>query len=790
LSVEEETKEITLHSVNLKYSSIAVKQEDKELTCSFATTETTIVISLSDVSAKKGVALEISAQYSGVLDDSMAGFYRSNYKGRNGEDKFMGVTQFEPADARKAFPCLDEPLRKAVFSISFVVAKDLDVLSNMPISSEEPQGDGKKLVVFGDTPRMSTYLVAFAVGEFDFVEKKTKHDITVRILAPPGNKDKLAFALDVGAFTLDFFTDYFNVAYPLPKADMLAVNDFAAGAMENWGLITYRLTAILANEQSSVAAQMRVAEVVSHELAHQWFGNLVTMKWWDNLWLNEGFATYLATFAVAQKCPQWDPWTDFVVVDVGQALSLDSLKNTHPIQTPVNTVEEIEEIFDAISYSKGGTVLRMLYHYIGDKAFKTGLNDYLSKFSFKNATSEDLWDCWGASSSKNVREFMAQWTSVPGFPFIEVEQREDGSLLLTQNRFFADGGKEEKESIWPIPFRVVSNAEHFSKETIYMMKEKTLVLPSPGEGHYVKLNSEQMAMAHVKYPDDLLQRMVLTELSPIDRIGLLTDALALAKARKQSTTTVLNLLAKFEKEENPIVWNKISQVITTLLTTFRGETTITDAISKFAANLAAVPLKKIGWEKKEGESDLITKMRATVISLSGLSNKETIGMAIKLLGNHTTLTNDLLGVVFALAVKNGGEKEWDAVQKIFLDVSQVAEVKVKALAALGQNEELMEKTLDWLKSGDIKNQDIYMIVHSCSHKNPTRFFKWFVANWEFVKAKFTGVYMLFTRIIEYAVAYMNTEEDLKAAEEFFKSEKVTAAEMTLKQAFEAIRIYF
>ena len=788
VSVIDETTEVALHSRGLVFSSVSVHVGDSVVPSEFSVDEERqlLKIHLAAPIEKGSADVKIHTAYEGVLDDSMAGFYRSKYKASTGEYKYMGITQFEPADARKAFPCWDEPLRKAVFSITFVVDESLDVLSNMPPEKETRTEDHKKVIVFKDTPKMSTYLVAFAVGEFESVKAKTKHGVTVRILSPPGNKDKLKYALDIGTYTLDFFTDYFGIPYPLPKSDMLAVNDFAAGAMENWGLITFRLTALLANEQSSVAAQMRVAEVVSHELAHQWFGNLVTMRWWDNLWLNEGFATFLATFLVSKKCPQWYPWTDFVVQDVVSAHCLDALENTHPIQSRVETIEQIEEMFDDISYSKGGTVLRMLYHYIGDESFRAGLSDYLAKFSYSNACSEDLWDCWSKSSSRDVRGFMKVWTENPGFPFIEVTERGADELLLTQSRFYADGRAGKDDPIWTIPLRVSTDSAAYT-EDLYVMQEKELVLPAPGKGKFVKLNRDQMSMVHIKYPDHMLQQIDLEQLTPTDRIGLVTDLVALVKAHKQSTRSLLQFLAKYKDEKSPIVWSKLGSVFDSLCITFRGEPAIVAAVKCFASHLALEPLKTIGWEARAEDSDLTKKMRATLIRLAGLSDSETISHARQLLEKATTLPNDLVGVILSICVRNGGADEWESVRKIFNDDANPAEVKIKALTALGANDGLLDKTMTWIFSGEVKVQDVYIIMNACSVTNPKRFMTWFFENWSTVKEKLKGVYMLFTRVIEISIAYLNDDDSLAAAERFFEENKEPAAAMTLKQSFEAIR---
>ncbi|KGG50376.1 hypothetical protein DI09_73p40 [Mitosporidium daphniae] len=339
------------------------------------------------------------------IGDKLIGFYKSTYNTNDGT-------------IRRAFPCWDEPDKKAKFTISLQVRNHLTALSNMnenvnvvkhiSLSHEE----GWKIVSFATSVTMSTYLVAFVVGEIEFIEAFTKNgNIPVRVYAPIGFIHQGHFALDVGVKTLDFFTEYFGESYPLPKMDMIAIPDFASGAMENWGLVTYRMTLLLFDDQSStLKTKQQVAYVVGHELAHQWFGNLVTMQWWSDLWLNEGFATWAGWLAADHIFPKWEIWTEFVVDDLQSGLALDSLRSSHPIEVPVRDPSEISQIFDSISYSKGASVIRMLEAYLGPKVFQKGLQNYIQKHLYSNARTDDLWAALDATSGKDVTQMMALWT--------------------------------------------------------------------------------------------------------------------------------------------------------------------------------------------------------------------------------------------------------------------------------------------------------------------------------------------------------------------------------------------
>ena len=326
----------------------------------------------------------------------MVGFYRSSYKDKDGSTKYLATTQMEPTDARRAFPCFDEPALKAKFTITLIADKHLTCLSNMDVASEKDvdskYGKGKRAVTFNETPLMSTYLLAFVIGELNVIETNTFR-VPVRVYAP-SNEDieHGRFSLELAAKTLKFYEEVFDSKFPLPKMDMIAIPDFSAGAMENWGLVTYRIVDLLLDEKTSGASKkQRVAEVVQHELAHQWFGNLVTMDFWDGLWLNEGFATWMSWYSCNVFYPDWKVWETYVIDNLHMALSLDSLRSSHPIEVPVYRADEINQIFDHISYAKGSCVLRMISKFLGEETFMEGIRRYLKKHAYGNTETSDLW---------------------------------------------------------------------------------------------------------------------------------------------------------------------------------------------------------------------------------------------------------------------------------------------------------------------------------------------------------------------------------------------------------------
>ena len=527
----------------------------------------------------------------------MAGFYRSKYV-VDGKEKFMACTQFEATDARRAFPCWDEPALKATFNVYLTIPSNLKALSNMPIVAEKKIDEETVEVQFGTTPIMSTYLLAMVVGEFDYLEDKTKEGVIVRVYTPLGKVDQGKFALDVATKSLSFYTEYFGIPYPLEKSDMIAIADFASGAMENWGLITYRETALLIEEgKSGILNKRRVAYVVAHELAHQWFGNLVTMEWWKELWLNEGFATWVGNLAVDKFFPTWDIWTQFTTGYIGSAQAADSLLSTHPIEVEVYNSEEIDEIFDSISYNKGASIIKMVADYLGEEAFKKGLNIYLNRHQYANAVTTDLWNALSEASGKNVNEFMRNWTTRPGFPVVTIETVGDSptTLKLTQERFLTSGEDvpvEEQSTWWCSISFISSKRPNAPYEVILSEKQATVTLPDDfvDNDSWIKANSNQSGFFRVLYDPKLLDKIVSAiknqEIkSSVDKIGLLSDALALARAGKIKTSLVLKLINSFTSESDYSVLEQLASVLGSVAYVWTDDKEVTTAIKQFRKTL-------------------------------------------------------------------------------------------------------------------------------------------------------------------------------------------------------------
>ena len=452
LQVVQAVSVVVLNAAELSIQSVSMRRSDGAVLHGSAQLDDEneqAVLSFPETLAPGPYSLQI--QFTGVLNDKLHGFYRSVYKGADGQDKPLASTQFESTDARRAFPCWDEPAFKAVYQVTLVVDEKLTAISNARVVRETAiAGTGKKAVVFADSLKMSTYLVAFIVGEFEGTAPVTVDGVPLRVLAVPGKKQLADFAVAIAKASLEHFSQYYGIAYPGDKLDLIAIPDFASGAMENLGAITFRETALLVDPEKATRAELeRVADVVSHENAHMWFGDLVTMQWWNGLWLNEAFATFMEMLAVDAWKPEWRRWDSFAVSRAA-AMQVDGLKSTRPIEFPVEKPEEAAGMFDVLTYEKGASVLRMLEQYLGAAKFRDGIRLYLKKHAYGNAETTDLWDALEESTKEPVRALMDTWIFQPGYPLISVEQS-GGTIRISQQifRYLHDGSDRERS--WHVP---------------------------------------------------------------------------------------------------------------------------------------------------------------------------------------------------------------------------------------------------------------------------------------------------------------------------------------------------
>lgn len=629
------TKQIVLNSVELKIAQAKVSVDHTKSTQGWESTNVTYdeaaqratITFDQDITVSKKAAVVIA--FEGIINNDMAGFYRSKYKPvvtpadsvpRDDEWHYMFSTQFESCDARRAFPCFDEPNLKATYDFEIEIPNDQVALSNMPVKETKPTKEGWQLVSFERTPIMSSYLLAWAVGDFEYVEAFTERryngkQLPVRVYTTRGLKEQGRYALEHAPKTIDYFSEIFDIDYPLPKSDLLAVHEFTHGAMENWGLVTYRTTRVLFDEKTASARLKNdIAYVVAHELAHQWFGNLVTMDWWDELWLNEGFATWVGWLAVDHIHPEWEVWAQFVNEGFESAFKMDGIRSSHPIHVPVRDALDVNQIFDAISYLKGCSSIRMLANHLGIKTFLKGVSNYLKAHAYGNAKTKALWDALSEASGKNVNEIMGPWISKIGHPVVTVAEEPD-QITVKQTRFLSTGDvkPDEDTTTWWLPLAIEGKKGHQGIAELSMTtKEETI---RDVDTEFYKLNSGATGFYRVNYPPARLNKLSsqLDKLSIADRIAIIGSATEMAFSGHGTTASLLNFLQGFTNEPHSLVWKQITDSLASVHSVFAEDKDLDNSLKKFTVNLLDKKVKEIGWDYAEGEDYLTSEMRSQLI---------------------------------------------------------------------------------------------------------------------------------------------------------------------------------
>ena len=753
---------------------------------------------------------QLDLRFTGQINDKLRGFYRSQYVNPEGETAWLATTQFEATDARRAFPCWDEPSCKAAFQLTLNIPAHLTAVSNTPVIATERLDAGYKSVLFAETPVMSTYLLAFVVGDLASIEQDAVHNTKVAVWTTRGKAEQGRFALETSARMLSFFNDYFGIPYPLEKLDHIAIPDFAAGAMENWGAITYRETALLVDPtHSSAGTRQRVAEVVAHEMAHMWFGDLVTMEWWDDLWLNESFASWMGTKAVDWAFPEWQMWTQFVNMDTDRALSLDGLKNSHPIEQEVHDPAEISQLFDAISYSKGASVIRMLEHFLTSEVFRQGLHQYLETNQYANARTGDLWAAMESVSQKPVTAIMDSWIAQTGYPVLSVqaEPAPDGiDLTLAQERFVYDhllGDDAPEPTVWQIPVSVAHSGPGESAAdaaSIVMDAAQTnLHLPAAAAAaDWFKVNPAQTGFFRVNYaPADwqkLLPAVHSLTLPATDRLGLQNDAYALSKAGLLPVTQFLDLAAAYVNETDASVWSDLSSNLRDIELLVADEPCC-DRYRAFARDLFRPPAQRIGWDAQPGEGHLDSLLRSTVLSQVGsYGDPDFLAQAADRFTaycqNPAALHPDLRGVVFSLAAQAGSDDTYHRLWQLH-EQADLQEEKIRLLLALARftQPELLQETLRRALTDAVRSQDTITVITAVAANLKGRHLAWqFVQdNWpEFDRRYGDGGFGLM-RLVSICSNFVDADKPAEV-EAFFRDHPAPAAERTIRQSLERIRL--
>ncbi|KAL9026947.1 MAG: hypothetical protein Q9196_004465 [Gyalolechia fulgens] len=808
LDVKEDTKSISLNSLEIDIHSTTLSAGGNEITSSPKITynEDAQVTTISfDRSIPTGSRAQLTLTFTGQLNDKMAGFYRSSYK-QNGTTKYLATTQMEPTDARRAFPCFDEPALKAEYTITLVADKNLTCLSNMDQVSEtevesKTGGDKKKAVTFRKTPLMSTYLLAFIVGELKCVET-TDFRVPVRVFATPDKDiEHGRFSLDLAAKTLDFYEKTFDSKFPLPKMDMVAIPDFSAGAMENWGLITYRVVDLLFDAKTSGAStKERIAEVVQHELAHQWFGNLVTMDFWEGLWLNEGFATWMSWYSCNKFYPEWKVWQSYVADTLQGALSLDSLRSSHPIEVPVKRADEINQIFDAISYSKGSCVLRMISKYLGEETFMEGIRRYLKKHAYGNTKTEDLWAALSDASGKPVEKIMNIWTKNIGYPVVTVEEHTGSNTIkVKQNRFLRTGDvrPEEDKTLFPV-FLGLRTKDGVNEELTLSGREQEFQIP---DLDFFKLNADHSGIYRTLYSPDRLEKLGQAAkqglLTVEDRAGMIADAGALASSGYGKTSGVLSLVKSFQSEPEFVVWSEILSRISSIRSAWVFEPEpARNALKSFQRSLVSSQAHRKGWTFTPDEDHIQAQFKALLFGSAGLAGDEQIikaaqGMFAKFKsGDRTAIHPNIRASVYAIVLRNGGQEEYDAILNEYKTASD-ADERNTALRSLGRvdSPELIDRSLSLPLSDHVKNQDVYLPLAGLrtEAQGIEALWKWMTSHWEEIEKKCPPGLTMLSNVVQMCTSGFTSEERLKEVQEWFQGRSTKGFDRALEQSCDTVR---
>ena len=785
VKLQEPTSAITLNSAEIAFQTVTISAAGREQTATVSLDKENEQATFTVPDRIPAGPATLHIHYTGILNNELRGFYLSRTQHQN-----LAVTQFEPTDARRAFPSFDEPGFKAVFDVTLVVDEGDTAISNSPIESDTPGPEaGKHTIRFYPTPKMSTYLVAFLVGDFKCTDGE-QDDVALRVCATPEKVEYTPYALSIAKFVLHYYDDYFGIHFPLKKLDLIALPDFEAGAMENFGAITYRETDLLLNPKTaSVNAKENVALVVAHEMAHQWFGDLVTMKWWDNIWLNEGFATWMENKPVAAMHPEWDI-PQVVASDESGTLNYDALPTTHAIRARADTPAEINQMFDAISYGKASDVLLMVENYLGPEMFRKGVHAYLTAHEYSNATAQDFWNAQTETSGKPVDKIMDSLVAQPGEPLLTFGTPADGTVSVDQRRFFLNPDtKPDLSEKWTLP--VCFKTESGQQCQVLTPSEVSLKVPASS---LFFANAGAKGYYRSAYPSEIYRDLVAhveTGLTPAERISLTGDEWARLRSNKVAVGDYLDLVAALKADPNAeVISNAIAGV---------------DAIDE---RVAATPEEKAGlaaWVRKtfsaeyaklgapsESDSPDTRQLRANLFGLLGYIGKDPVVIAQakeiteKYLADPAAIDPTLGQTALSIAARNGDAELFDRLQKVY-ETSTNPEFQFGALRLLAQfaDPTLEERALNYAVSGKVRNQDaaIQLVIALQIPEERDLAWKFIQTHWDAVKAQLTT--SMGGLLVQYTSGFCSTStrDDVQS---FYSTHKVAASDLALKHAIEQI----
>lgn len=738
------TQDIVLNAVNLTLENVVVHAEEPgkswPASVAYKKEEEQAVLRVSAPLASGTWTL--SLEFRGVLGNDLRGFYRTTVKGTNG-DEIIASTQCESTDARRIFPCWDEPDFKATFAITMVVPEPLTVLSNAHETSSVPDAPGMKRVSFAETMPMSTYLVALVVGPLELTVPRTVRDVPVRIAARPEFMHLTRYAHQAAVDALAFFESYFNIPYPADKLDHVAIPDFAAGAMENLGCVTYREEALLLDEnQASAMEKMQVVSTIAHETAHMWFGDMVTMRWWNGLWLNEAFATFMQMLATDALHPEWSIWTHFGL-GRAHAFAVDGLASTRPIEYPVGPPSEAWAMFDVLTYEKGGSVLRMMEQYLGPEMFRQGVTTYLNQHRFGNTETGDLWQALGEVSGQPIRDVMDSWVFQPGYPLVQAVFSQDRVLTLSQKPFRYQGAGS---GTWQVPVVLGIHQQDGTHDTRnVLLGPDPLTMTLPDNTAWVLVNQGGWGFYRVAYDAPLWQRLTQAfgSLTPLERLSIVDDVWAGVLADEIPVTQAIQLWRTMKDERDPNVWNLVADHIGLLFS--MADKSGQQALQEFVRHIAHPVLAEVKWEGAPDEDVSQSRLRAVVIRLLGTLGADEAVRAkarqrfISYLEKSMSIAPDLLNAVVMVVADTGDEEQWDVMYQQFKDAATPQDA-VRYLYALADFPDplLAQRTFDLCLSSEVRVQDGSYAIGRALRNRHVRALVWDLVeeHWDALLAKY------------------------------------------------------
>ncbi len=765
------SRQVSLHARDLKIESINVNGKTAE----FAIKDDEIVIAHPDILPDTKQVIDVS--FSGKINDSMHGMYPCYYK-LGGVDKELIATQFESHYARDVFPCIDEPGAKATFDVTLTTETGVTVLGNMPIKWQREENNSL-VTSFQTTPRMSSYLLAWVYGELQKKSATTKSGVEVNIWATPAQPAaSLDFALDIATRTIDFYNEYFDTPYPLPKSDHVALPDFSAGAMENWGLITYREVCLLDDPAiTSVSGRQYIASVITHELSHQWFGNLVTMKWWNDLWLNESFAKLMESVSVDALEPSWQVWRDFITTESVLALRRDALDGIQPVQVEVQHPDDIDTIFDAaIVYAKGACLMHMLQTFVGDEAFRKGLQGYFKAHAYQNTEAHDLWKAIAEASGQPVDQLMTTWISQPGYPVVHA-QANDGKIDLTQEQFFI-GPHKPSTTLWPIPLlanTASAPALLDQKATSFKDNGDTLRLNMGGGSHFI-----------TNYDATLMKRLIgdlkAGRLDVVSRLQLINEQILLARSDVISSADLVTLIEAYADETEEPVWDMMALALAELRKFVEASPAAETKLRELSGNLAEKQFERLGWTEIDSEPESDTKLRAIIVSNMVYSERpDIIKQALDIFHQAPLedLNPELRALLISNAVRNSGDPQLvDSLLKSHQAThSNDLQISIAAGLTSTKDPEVVTKLLDLLTDTSIiRAQDTMhwyvWLLRNRYGRNLT--WQWLRDHWDWIVETFGGD-NTYDDFVRYTAGSLVNQQQLDEFRDFFEPKQVDPA---------------